>query len=52
MTEVICQQSLTSWAIYVLQLFVNQFDVMDFETNPIFIIEPVFLHDQKVITKA
>ena len=26
-------------------------DVMDFETNLIFLIEPFFLHDQKVMTK-
>ena len=27
-------------------------DVMDFETNFIFLIEPFFLHDQKVMTKT
>ena len=25
---------------------------MDFEINPIFLIEPFFLHDQKVLTKT
>ena len=25
---------------------------MDFETNLIFLIEPVFLHDQKIMTKT
>ena len=27
-------------------------DVMDFEINLIFLIEPFFLHDQKVMTKT
>ena len=33
-------------------LYLPGCDVMDFEINLIFLIEPFFLHDQKAITKT
>ena len=50
-----CLYFLRYWAICALQLFVNQVVtsyIIDFEINFIFLIEPFFLHDQKVMTKT
>ena len=46
-----CLYFMKYWAICVLQLFVNQAVTYNFELNLIFLIKPIFQHDQKVKTK-
>ena len=47
-----CLYFLRYWAICVLQLIINQVVTQNFEVKIIFLIEPFFLHDQKVMTKS
>ena len=47
-----CLYFLRYWAICVLQLIINQVVTQNFKVKIIFLIEPFFLHDQKVMTKS
>ena len=48
-----CLYFMRYWAICVLQLIINQVATPKiFEVNIIFLIQPFFLHDQKVMTKT
>ena len=47
-----CLYFLRYWAICVLQLIINQVVTQNFKVKIIFLIEPFFLHDRKVMTKS
>ena len=47
-----CLYFMRYWAMCAFQLFVKPFcDAMNFKVNLIFLIKPIFLHGQKVVTK-